>query len=455
MNERDQAIGALAMVKPGTGEVMAISQSRPMGRDRKKGETFLNYVVDSKYGDSQGFQAGSTFKVFVLAAALEQGLPTSTRFSSPERISIPQNDFATCNGPYPVYAPWSLGNSTGSGTFDMITGTRQSVNTYFAQLERKTGLCEPYALAKAMGVDLTDPDRERVPSFVLGVAGVSPLEMASAYATFAARGKHCDTRPVAAILNSEGKVFKKYPKKCEQVMQESTADTVNQILAGVLAPGGFGQALALNKPSAGKTGTINSNMAVWFNGYTPTLSTAAMIAGANSQGQPDHPQRGHGRRPLHRRGLRVDGGRPHVGPGHAGDPGLPAVRVVLPAGAHRRRRCDPGGDPRRDRDVDAPGGPATGRGRLLREHRRPQPSDERDGRVAETSPPPGERPHAGRRSTSTRRQAEWLRPPARGVRRRPRRHRRPGPWSSESAHPSPGPSRACRPRARRARRRSA
>ena len=52
-------------------------------------------------------------------------------------MSIPQNDFATCDGPYPVNAPWNLGNSTGSGSFDMVTGTRQSVNTYFAQLETK------------------------------------------------------------------------------------------------------------------------------------------------------------------------------------------------------------------------------------------------------------------------------------------------------------------------------
>ena len=284
VNEKDQAIGALAMVKPGTGEVMAISQSRPMGRDRKKGETFLNYVVDSKYGDSNGFQAGSTFKVFVLAAALEQGMPTSTSFNSPAQISIPQNEFDTCNGPYPVAAPWEPKNSTSNGYFDMYKGTQLSVNTYFAQLERRTGLCEPYALAKAMGVDLTDPNRERVPSFVLGIADVSPLEMASAYATFAARGKHCETHPVSEIRNSFGRVFKKYPNKCRQVMQESTADTVNDILRGVIAPGGFGQALALNKPAAGKTGTINSNMAVWFNGYTPALSTAAMIAGANQQG---------------------------------------------------------------------------------------------------------------------------------------------------------------------------
>ena len=280
----DQAIGALAMVEPGTGNVKAISQSRPMGRAKKKGETFLNYVVDSKYGDANGFQAGSTFKLFVLASALEQGLPTSTKFRSPNTLSIPQNEFQNCDGPYSVYSPWVVHNSTGEGTFDMYKGTQLSVNTYFAQLERKTGLCKPYALARSMGVDLTDPTHERVPSFTLGIADVSPLEMASAYATVAARGLHCDNRPVTRILNSEGRVFKTYAKKCQQVMQENTADTINDILRGVMTGSGFGAGLALDKPSAGKTGTINSNMAVWFDGYTPALATASMIAGANQEG---------------------------------------------------------------------------------------------------------------------------------------------------------------------------
>ncbi|WP_445258562.1 transglycosylase domain-containing protein [Nocardioides aurantiacus] len=280
----DTAIGGLAMVQPGTGEVRAVSQSRPMGREKGKGQTYLNYVVDSKYGDSNGFQAGSTFKVFVLAAALEQGLPASTSFDSPEKIAIPQNQFMNCDGPYPVTSTWEPGNSTTSGRKDMTTGTRESVNTFYAQLERRTGLCEPYALAKAMGVDLSDPDRERVPSFTLGIADVSPLEMASAYATFGARGIHCDARPVSQVLNADGKVFKNYPSRCQRVMKESTADQVNQILRGVLEPGGFGQSLALTRPSAGKTGTINGNMAVWFAGYTPTMATAAMIAGADQNG---------------------------------------------------------------------------------------------------------------------------------------------------------------------------
>ncbi|RYE78591.1 MAG: glycosyl transferase, partial [Myxococcales bacterium] len=289
---KEQAIGALAMVQPGTGEVFAISQSRPMGRDKRKGQTFLNYVVNQKYGDSNGFQAGSTFKLFVLAQALEDGIDPGTRISSPYSMSIPQNSFDSCDGPYNAYGPWNVSNSTGSGTFNLYTGTQQSVNTFFAQLEQRTGLCEPFELAKKMGISLPYPEGDedhapqRVPTFVLGVADVSPLEMAGAYATFAARGEHCEPRPVTSILNSEGKLFKRYPKDCEQVISEDTADTINDILRGVME-GGFGSGLQLSgRVSAGKTGTTQSNRAVWFNGYTPTLSTAAMVAGANAQGQP-------------------------------------------------------------------------------------------------------------------------------------------------------------------------
>jgi membrane peptidoglycan carboxypeptidase len=160
------------------------------------------------------------------------------------------------------------------------------VNTFFANLELLTGLCKPYELAKQMGIDLTNPDLERVPSFTLGVVDTSPLEMAEAYATFAARGEHCDARAVTSIEDAEGNLLKEYGSQCNQVMSNAVADTVNDILKGVLAPGGFGEAISMSQEDAGKTGTTQSARAVWFVGHTPNLATAAMVAGANSFGQP-------------------------------------------------------------------------------------------------------------------------------------------------------------------------
>ena len=134
------------MVEPGTGDVKALAQSRPMGRDKTKGETYLNYVVPQKYGDSNGFQAGSTFKVFVLATALRQGIPTrhhdqraGAGVHPDERVP----DLRRAATPAPRSG--TRQNSDGSGgTFDLYTGTQQSVNTFFAQPRAATGLCEPY-----------------------------------------------------------------------------------------------------------------------------------------------------------------------------------------------------------------------------------------------------------------------------------------------------------------------
>ncbi|MGA8846628.1 MAG: transglycosylase domain-containing protein [Nocardioides sp.] len=297
----DQAIGALAMVEPGTGEVRAIAQSRPMGRNGDLGQTFLNYVVPSQYGDSNGFQAGSTFKVFVLATAIENGTPLNQTFPAPNSTVFAQADFANCSGEPGFVGTFPMQNSvTSRGVENLYTGTRNSINTFFFNLERETGVCDPFALAKRMGVQLTAAkgkyakdgrllvSPERIPNFTLGVADVSPLEMAEAYATFAARGLHCTARPVTQISDASGNVLKSYPKKCQQVMQQSTADAVNDILRGVIESG-FASAQRLSVPAAGKTGTTGTtdkSPSVWFVGYTPQLATAAMVAGANEFGTP-------------------------------------------------------------------------------------------------------------------------------------------------------------------------
>ncbi|WP_300679927.1 transglycosylase domain-containing protein [Nocardioides sp.] len=291
----DQALGAIAEVEPGTGNVLALAQSRPMGSNKKKGQTYLNYTVPKEYGDANGFQAGSTFKAFTLAVALRDGVGLNTSINSPSPMTFPQSAYANCPGSPAFGGEWKVGNSTTSDRMTLYTGTRLSVNTFFAQLEQVTGVCEPFKLAKSMGLFLTDPTHERQPSFTLGVVDVSPLEMAGAYATFAARGLHCDARPVTAILDSAGNTIKKYPTSCTQVLPNDVADGVNDVLRGVQEPGGFGYNLGHTNlqtsngtviPSAGKTGTTQSAKSVWFMGYTPQIATAAMIAGANSSGTP-------------------------------------------------------------------------------------------------------------------------------------------------------------------------
>lgn len=289
-----QAIGGLAMVEPGTGEVRAVAQSRPMGRDKKSGQTFINYAVNEKYGAAKGFQGGSTFKAFVLAQAIEDGIPLSKSIFSPDPGTFQEEDYEDCDGDPYGYGEFTVPNSTtGSLNANMYNGTRLSVNTFFLGLEKETGICEPFNLAKKMGLDLDNPTgdergngAERIPNFTLGTADVSPLEMAEAYATFAARGKHCDARPVTAIEDSKGNVLKTYKPTCTQVLQESTADAVNDILRGLLEGSGFAAAQNLGRDAGGKTGTTNNGRSVWFVGYTPTMATAAMIAGANQEGSP-------------------------------------------------------------------------------------------------------------------------------------------------------------------------
>jgi len=291
----DQAIGAIAEVQPGTGDVLSLAQSRPMGNDTKKGETYINYTIPQEVGNAPGFQAGSTFKAFVLATAITQGIPLSTRFNAQHTMTFNQSLYANCPGAPPFAGTWKVSNSTVDGVMDVYRGTQKSVNTFYAQLEQKTGVCDPYNLAKAMGVHLTDPSIERYPTFTLGVDNVSPLEMAGAYATFAARGNFCEPHPITEILDAAGNSIKTYQPHCSQVMPQTTADAVNDVLRGVQEPGGFGHDLGHTNlalpngtviPSAAKTGTTQSGKSVWFMGYTPQIATAAMIAGANALGQP-------------------------------------------------------------------------------------------------------------------------------------------------------------------------
>jgi membrane peptidoglycan carboxypeptidase len=280
------AVGALAMVQPGTGQVRALAQSRPMGNSKAEGQTMLNLTVPTEYGGAAGFQPGSTFKAFVLSAAIAQQIPLNTRFPSPNPITVNEQDYTTCAGTAVGSAMDTFHNEgTEAGTFDVYSGTAESINTYFVQLERMTGLCQPFTLANEMGMNL-DPKNYEVVSFTLGVADESPLAMANAYATFADRGMYCPATPILSITDRSGKAIPQPKEQCKRIMRPAYADAVNNVLQGVMKGHGTGAMLALNRPAAGKTGTTDDSQSVWFVGYTPDLAAAAVVAGVTSSLQP-------------------------------------------------------------------------------------------------------------------------------------------------------------------------
>ncbi len=284
---RDPVISTMNMIQPGTGLIVAMAQSRPvMGANAKKGQTYWNLAVDPAMGGIQGYQAGSTFKAFTAAAALEKGIPLSKRYNAARTMNFSGRSFESCEGRSRVYGSWKVSNSTGTnGNMDMYKGAAMSVNTYFVQLALDTGMCRVTKMAEKLGVKSGSRDRDLVgfyndkPAFTLGSVEVSPLSMAEAYATFAARGIHCNPVIVSKITSRSGKSLEPLSANCKRVISKDVADGVNRLLSRVMTNGtGTRARIPDGRPQAGKTGTIDSNEAVWFAGYTPEIAGVGMIS---------------------------------------------------------------------------------------------------------------------------------------------------------------------------------
>ncbi|MEU3310235.1 transglycosylase domain-containing protein [Nocardiopsis sp. NPDC006832] len=275
-HEDSTKFSAQAMVEPGSGRVRALAQNLRYGFDDEKvGTTSINLAVDQADGGSSGFQAGSTFKAFTLAAALEKGLGYGTSFNSPKSMSV--GGMVNCEGG--TMSSWNVRNAGESdeGGHNMLSGTKGSVNTYFAQLQRRVGLCETSETAEAVGIHRADGGDLGVwSSFTLGDQEVSPLNVANAYATFAARGTRCEPRPVRAIRDDGTGERVTADSHCERAVKKQTADGVNHLLQQPFK-GGTANGLDLGRPVAGKTGTTDGAAYAWFAGYTPNLSSAVVV----------------------------------------------------------------------------------------------------------------------------------------------------------------------------------
>lgn len=274
-NDSSQKALASASVQPGTGNIISMAQNRDWGT-KGAGKTTYNYAVDSADGGTIGMQAGSVFKAFTLAAAMEKNVSPKDYISSPQTRTFPAGDWG-CGKNF-NQKPYTVNNSTGAGTFNMWQGTALSINTYFVELEREVGLCKVVDVAQRMGMKLANGDPlPKVPSFTLGSVEVAPLDVAAAYATLANHGVYCEPHLVTQITDLDGNALFNDNGNCKKAVDRDVADATTAILSGVIdgpIGGRTGAPMSLGRDAAGKTGTTDSNAAVWFAGYTPDLATA-------------------------------------------------------------------------------------------------------------------------------------------------------------------------------------
>jgi penicillin-binding protein 1A len=220
-------------------------------------------------------QAGSAFKPFVLATALDQGVSHATEFVS-KPIAIPLGDRL-----------WSVTNYEDAylGPTDLETATIQSDNAVYAQLTALVGPRNVRRMAHRLGVksDLNDYF-----AIGLGAEAVNPLEMARAFSTFANTGRRIDgsifgNRPRAIVsVAREGERPKPNKAVQRQALEEEKAKLVNQILQRVVTSGTGRKAALSDRPAAGKTGTTENYGDAWFVGYTPQLAVAVWVGYANN-----------------------------------------------------------------------------------------------------------------------------------------------------------------------------
>jgi membrane peptidoglycan carboxypeptidase len=308
------------IVQPGTGRVRAMAVNRTYSLDKSNNGAHTgpsegpgNYpnTVNPLLGggDLPGYQAGSTFKMFTMLAALDAGLPMNTWFYSPNTLKsiyfAGWGEPASCGNGY-----WCPSNASGAmtGNHAMWSGFGKSVNTYFVQLEQKVGAEKVVQMAERLGLRWrTDIDQLQASpakaagwgAFTLGVADTTPLEMANAYATVAADGKYCEALPVAEITgpNGDPALFNGVPIAEPRCVQAVSVEAARAAADAARCVTGYGAAAAtcggwatapqvyglVNRPVAGKTGTTDNNRAAWFVGFTPDLAAASFMA------DPDNP----------------------------------------------------------------------------------------------------------------------------------------------------------------------
>ena len=255
---------ALVSIVPKTGAIttMAVGNA-PYGPENQ-----YNLAVDPGGGRT----AGSAFKVFTLAAALEAGISPNAVYSGSSPKTIPY-----CGGG----ETWTLHNAepVGGGSYPLWLATADSVNVVFAQVIDQVGPERVAEVAHRMGIttDLTP-----VCPLTLGTSPVSPLDMTSGFATLANDGVHCEPYAIAHVVSSTGKTVYRQKPQCTRAIPAWVAQEATAMLENVVSFG-TGTAANIGRPQAGKTGTGQDYVDAWFLGYVPQLATGVWVGYARAE----------------------------------------------------------------------------------------------------------------------------------------------------------------------------
>lgn len=278
---------ALVSIEPGTGRIVAMSQNTNYGNayEGDPTATQISFSADASHGGmvnsdgTSGFQPGSTFKAFVLAQWYAEGRSGYTTMNT-DPATFPASTWRISCDPSKADT-WRVGNANSAegGTHNVIQNTAMSINVGFAHMTAAMDICSITSLAASLGV--TNNDGEALtpsPSIALGSQEVTPVQMANAYATFAAHGVYCRPIAIDRIVDGEGNDMPVPSADCTQAMDATAADQTALTLTNVMTSQGTGRSAILNgRPSAGKTGTTERMDNAWFVGFTPELSAAVWL----------------------------------------------------------------------------------------------------------------------------------------------------------------------------------
>jgi 1A family penicillin-binding protein len=258
--------GALAAVDPRSGRVLALHSG-------------TDFAVEQFDVASQGRrQPGSAFKPFVLAAALEQGIPTDLRLpGSSTTFTIPGHT-----------EPWRVTNYGGAsyGPVDLREALVRSINTAYAQLALIVGPEAVAELAERAGIDMhAATGGDVVPAMALGgfTHGVTPLEMASAYGVFATAGTLAEPYVIERVTDPDGRVVYEHVPAPTDAVHPAVAATLVDIMQDVVRFGTGRRAQIDGWAPAGKTGTTQYHTDAWFIGFVPVLSAAVWMGHPDAQ----------------------------------------------------------------------------------------------------------------------------------------------------------------------------